>query len=389
MLRKPLLSGLLVALAACGSHQAPVARPPAAPSPTFTLRGQFNIAALTEFPETSGLRFGGISGLAPTTAEGEFLGVSDDHDSVRIYRLRASADGSEFRMQPLDYIRLQQPGSDPSSLDTESLALTPDGHMLVVSEGMGSAEPRLPPAVLEFAPDGAFIRALTVPERFVPNPTGPLVRGVRSNFGFESIAITPQGRLLVGTESSIVQDGDLTTFDHGAPARIIEYVRQGARYEPAREFVYMVEPVHRPPFDPGLAVNGLVDLLALDEHVLLALERSYVAEAGDTGRDMNKIRLFRIDLRGATDVSRVDSLKDAPWVTPVAKTALFDLSQVPGLSPELAPSLDNFEALAFGPLFPDGRVSVILASDDNFNRAQRTWFLLFAVDGLTRPQRIQ
>jgi hypothetical protein len=114
-----------------------------------------------------------------------------------------------------------------------------------------------------------------------------------------------------------------------------------------------------------------------------------VAEAGDTGRDMNKIRLFRIDLRGATDVSRVDSLKDAPWVTPVAKTALFDLSQVPGLSPELAPSLDNFEALAFGPLFPDGRVSVILASDDNFNRAQRTWFLLFAVDGLTRPQRIQ
>ena len=389
MLRKPLLSGLVVALAACSSHQSPVASPPAAPSPTFTLRGQFNISALTEFPETSGLRFGGISGLAPTSAEGEFLGVSDDHDSVRIYRLRASADGSEFRMQPLDYIRLQQPGSDLSSLDPESLALTPEGHMLIVSEGMGSAEPRLPPAVLEFGPDGAFIRALTVRERFVPNPTGPLVRGVRSNIGFESIAITPLGRVLVGTESSIVQDGDLTTFDHGAPARIIEYVRQGARYEPAREFVYMVEPVHRPPFDPGLAVNGLVDLLALDEHVLLALERSYVAEAGDTGRDMNKIRLFRIDLRGATDVSRVDSLKDAPSVTPVAKTALFDLSQVPGLSPDLAPSLDNFEALAFGPLFPDGRVSVILASDDNFNRAQRTWFLLFAVDGLTRPQRIQ
>lgn len=390
MLRKPLLSGLLVALAACGAREPPSPSPPVrTPSPTFSLRGQFNIPPLTEFPEASGLRFGGISGLAPTGKAGEFLAISDDDDNARVYRLRASGDGSDFRVQALDCIKLQFPGAGPSYLDPESLVLTPDGRMLIVSEGMGNAEPRVPPAVLEFGPDGTFLRSLAVPDRFVTNPTGPLARGVRSNIGFESIALTPGGRLFVGTESAIVQDGDLTTFEKAAPARIIEYVSHGARYEPAREFVYMVEPVHRPSFEPGLAVNGLVELLALDEHALLALERSYVAEAGDTGRDVNRIRLFRIDLRGATDVSRFDSLKDAPSFTPVAKTALFDLSRVPGLSPELAPSLDNFEAMAFGPRLPDGRVSLILASDDNFNRAQRTWFLLLAVDGLTRPLRIQ
>ena len=388
MLRKTLLAGFLAAVAACSVRESPVSSPATAPVPTFSLRGQFNVPPLTVFPQPSGPRFGGISGLAPTSTEGEFLAISDDHDSARVYRLKASGVGSDFRVQAVDYVRLQVPGSGPSSLDPESIALAPGGRILIVSEGMGNIEPRLPPAVLEFGRNGSFVRALRVRDRFVPNETGPLAKGVRSNMGFESITVTPAGRVLVGTESAIVQDGDLTTFDKGAPARIIEYVRQGDRFDPAREFVYLVERVHKPPFEPGLAVNGLVELVALDEDTLLALERSYVAEAGGTGRDMNRIRLFRISLRAATDVSGFDSLKNVAF-TPVAKVPLLDLSHVPGLSPELAPSLDNFEALAFGPRLPDGGVSVIMASDDNFNRAQRTWFLLFAAEGLTRPLRVQ
>jgi hypothetical protein len=332
---------------------------------------------------------GGISGLAATAVPGEFLGISDDHDTPRVYRLRMTGSGSTFRVAAVDYIPLRLPPSGPSHLDPEGIARSPNGNMLIVSEGMGSAEPRLPPAVLEFGPGGALIRSLPVRDRFVPNETGPLVKGVRSNSGFESIAITAAGRVFVGVESAIVQDGELATFETGTPARIIEYVSRGGRYEPGREFVHVVEPVHRPPFEVGLAVNGLVELLALDEGTLLALERSFVSEAGDGGGGMNRIRLFRIDLRGATDVARFDSLKDAPSFTPVAKTLVLDLSRVAGLSPELAPSLDNFEAIVFGPRLPGGGVSLILASDDNFNAAQRTWFLLFRVDGLSAGLRIQ
>ena len=65
---------------------------------------------------------------------------------------------------------------------------------------------------------------------------------------------------------------------------------------------------------------------------------------------------------------------------PVSKTLLLDLSTVPGLSPELAPSLDNFEGMAFGPKLPDGRATLILVSDDNFQTSQRTWFLVFAIE---------
>jgi hypothetical protein len=54
------------------------------------------------------------------------------------------------------------------------------------------------------------------------------------------------------------------------------------------------------------------------------------------------------------------------------------LSDVQGLNPELAPSLDNFEGMTFAAPLPDGRPAFIMVSDDNFNKAQRTWFLQFA-----------
>jgi hypothetical protein len=136
-------------------------------------------------------------------------------------------------------------------------------------------------------------------------------------------------------------------------------------------------------------VNGLVELLALGDDVLLALERSFVAEAGNTGRNTNRIRLFRVDLAGATDVSSMDTVQGMNGIAAAAKTLVLDLSDVAALSPELAPSLDNFEGLAFGAQLPDGRRTLIVVSDDNFNQTQRTWFLQFAVGAAGRAQQVQ
>jgi len=43
------------------------------------------------------------------------------------------------------------------------------------------------------------------------------------------------------------------------------------------------------------------------------------------------------------------------------------------------PKLDNFEGMVLGPRLPDGRRSLILASDDNFSSAQRTVFVALAL----------
>jgi 3-phytase len=385
--RTALLAVVTAAITACAGGTPPrVAADRVTESTRLALAGQFSIQPLTQFPPGTGPHFGGISGLAATQDPGVFVAISDDRENSRVYRLRLSGHGSDFRAEPLEFIPLQRPPAAPADADPEGIALLPDGHLIVVAEGSARAEPRIPPSIQEYGPRGAFVKALPVRDRFVPDRTGAQTKGVRSNLGFESVTITKGGRLLVGTESPLLQDGDPTTFDKGGPSRILEYVRRGGDYHPAREFVYTVEPISRPVFEVGLAVNGLVELLSVDEHVFLALERSFVAEAGNTGRNMNRIRLFLIDLRGASDVSAYDSLQSAPSITPVKKVLLVDLSSVPGLSAELAPSLDNFEAIAFGPPLPDGRQTLILASDDNFNIAQRTWFLLFAID---ISQRIQ
>jgi hypothetical protein len=251
-------------------------------------------------------------------------------------------------------------------------------------------EPRVPPAIIEFGPNGEYLRQIEVPDRFVPNATGPLTKGVRANFGFEALAMTSDGsRLYTASETALAQDGDVTTIGRGANSRLVEYVRRGRTYVPGREFVYPVEPVFEPPFEAGLAVNGLVDLIALDDGRLLAMERTYVEEAGNTGRGLNRIRLFRVDLTGATDVSSMESLREAGGFEPVTKAPLLDLSNVRGLSPELVPALDNFEGMAFGPRLPDGRPSLLLVSDDNFNPTQRTWFVLLGLGEPRRAQRVQ
>jgi hypothetical protein len=374
------LALVLMAAAACGATRDVASRPDVPADPvTFSLRGQFSIAAQARYPHTTGLLFGGISGLAAVADGKELLGLSDDRRGSRVYRFGLSGTGATFKVETLEVIQLGAVPPSVGDLDPEGLVALPNGNLLVSSDGIGT-EPRVPPVIVEFLGTGAFVREVPIPDRFKPNPTGPQVKGVRTNTGFESLTLSADGNhLFTASEAALVQDGEMPTFDQGSPSRIVEFGRDGDSFTPRREFLYMVEPTYRPPFTPGLAVNGLVELLALEGGDLLALERSYVQESGAAKpRDMNHIRLFRVSLAGATDVSKIESLKDAPNAVPVKKTLLFDLSDVPGLSPELAPSLDNFEGMAFLSPLPDGRSAFILVSDDNFNPVQRTWFLQFA-----------
>src|SRR5690606_39715627 len=93
----------------------------------------------------------------------------------------------------------------------------------------------------------------------------------------------------------------------------------------------------------------------------------------------NVVRVYRVNLRGATDVSGIEPLASVSGISPVSKRLVLDLASVTNLPPELTPLLDNFEGMAFGPRLPDRRGTLILVSDDNFNPTQRTWLLRFAV----------
>ena len=176
--------------------------------------------------------------------------------------------------------------------------------------------------------------------------------GVRPNLGFESAGV--HGRhLFVGAENALYQDGPAATIANGSPARILRYILRTRRVD--REWVYVTDPVAEPPVPATqFSVNGLVELLPLDDHHLIAMERSFSVGAPDTG---NTIKLYAVTLGHHT----------------AQKTLLLDLD-------ELGIPLDNVEGMTFGPQLRNGRRSVVLVSDNNFAPAQFTQFLLFALD---------
>lgn len=360
-------------------RQPEIRKPLSPPSLTsLTLDGQFSIAPLGRYPEVTGLPFGGISALAPGREETELFGLSDVRLGRRIYSFFIEGSGGSLRVTTSGIIPLEAApgGAQP---DHEGLIVLPNGNFLVSSEGTATL-PRQPPAIEEYGRQGQFVGAFTVPAHFAPEPTGEQTRGARPNAGFEALAISPDGkRIFVGTESALVQDGPMATLEAGTRVRILEYQERDERYQAAREFAYDLEPVHKPSYAPGTTNNGLVELLALDRTTLLALERSFAQNPKDASASENRIRIYRISVAGATDISGIESLKDRTDVVPVTKTLVLDLSDVAGLTTDLAPTLDNFEGMTFGPRLPDGRASLVLVSDDNFNPAQRTWFLTFAI----------
>jgi hypothetical protein len=368
--------GVSLGLVACAGHPPPRVAPSPATS-GLVLIGEFifppqAVDALKE------ARFGGISGLATDLSTGDLLGVCDDSDKSRVFVFRTrGVESGEFGVDLRAYLPLPAVRDRPL-LDPEAIAVTLGGRIFVASEGLGNRDPRVPPAIVEYNRRADYIGALPIPDKFMPPVTGPITRGVRANAAFESLTLTPDQRhMFTATETALAQDGEPANFEHGTMSRILEYEISGGSFLPRREFAYPVEALPKSASTKGFFINGLVELLALSDTEMLAMERGY-AEPPDGGRAMNRIRIFRISIAAATDISAMDSIRGRSGIAPVRKTLLLDLADERRLSAELA-NLDNFEGMAFGPLLPDNSRSLLIVSDDNFSPRQRTAFLAFRI----------
>ena len=350
---------LAIALVGVGPAQA-------APSTELEFLGQQIFPTSTQFQGTA---FGGLSSIAYDERRQVFYVLSDDQVNARFYTLRIGVATGAPAVQILAVTTLRDASGQPFaplSLDPEGLALTKDDTLVITSEGF--ANRLIDPWVREFGLDGRQLDSLPVPSAFLPNAAG--TRGVRQNLGFESAATPPNGRFLfTATEAALVQDGPPATVGAGSPARILRYNLQQQRLD--RQYVYWTDPIAEPPVPANqFAVNGLVELLPLNNQFLLAMERSFSVGAPGTG---NTIKLYEVALPGADDVNGFDSLALVlDSIEPVEKTLLLDLDV-------LGIPLDNIEGMTFGPDLPDGRRSLILVSDNNFSPAAFTQFLLFAV----------
>jgi len=247
--------------------------------------------------------------------------------------------------------------------DLEAIVALPDGRFVMSEEGHIDAKTHevWQPALLESTHDGIVTGVIQFPKEF--QITGDGKTGLHDNQGFEGLTITPRGRLIAGLEQPLIQDG-LTSFERVGPGRLVEFVRSGSTFKPGHQWRYIISPTPRVEnFDAicNDGENGLVELLALSETTLISMERACL-QTTDRQFTANAIQLFSVELIGGE----------------ARKKLLLNFDNVaPRLSSALT-RLENFEGLTFGPIV-NGEKTLLIVSDDNFRKTQKTSFLLFGM----------
>ena len=184
--------------------------------------------------------------------------------------------------------------------------------------------------ILETGRDGRTRARHDVPEKFIAGPA-PSRTGLRHNSGFEGATASPSGVFVFGAEASLAQDGDVVGFDRPAFCRLVTYRRDGSRLVPGAEYVYPIGPAARTDLVDAYLDSGLVEIVALSDVKLLALERDFLSERGPDAakrRTLNRARIFTVELVDATDVSGVRSLAEASDWRPVRKELLLDFDDI-------------------------------------------------------------
>ena len=310
-----------------------------------------------------GTSVGGLSALTYDVRRGVYYSLVDNGPAAtseaRFYTLRIPTKGGTLGTpEILDVTTLRDANGQPftaSNFDGEGLTLTRRGDLLASSE--------TEPSIRRFSIDGELLEELPVPQKFRVASQGQAQR----NQTFESLALAPNGRsLFTAVEGPLTPDG--RTAEGENRIRILRYEDRGpGGFQPVEEFFYLTE--------PG---QGVVEIVALSEDELLVLERGFQSGVGNT------VRVFRVSLSGAEDVSDEPSLA-APGLAPVEKELLVDVADcpasgatTPGTQPN--PLLDNYESLALGPRLPGGRRALLLQSDDNFSAGQVTRVVALGVE---------
>ena len=326
-----------------------------------------------------GTLVGGLSGIDYDAAADLWYIVSDDKSEkspARFYVAKLAFDKAGLSSVDIEHAvtLLQADGkSYPDAKtggevpDAESIRRDPQsGDLWWVSEG----DPKLglSPFLRVASPDGKFVETVPTPAMFRMDKGAEF--GPRRNFAFEGLSFAPDGNSVwIATESALAQDGPIATPSAGTVTRITHLDRDGKVLE---QFAYPLDPIQGVPAGKGGGDNGVSEFLALDDTRALVLERSGVE--GADGIWTLYIRIYEIDTTGATDIAAMPSLAGAGY-QPVAKRLVIDLAKAPDIG-----SIDNIEGMAWGPLLPDGKRSLVLVSDNNFNQPhQITQFLAFEV----------
>ena len=287
-------------------------------------------------------------GTAPSLATG----------SVNYFTGRSDAFGAGNSLNP-----------DNARLDTESIRVSADGKSVFISDEYG-------PYIYQFdRATGVRLRSFALPANLAVATLGATTAtegspfntsGRVANKGMEGLAITPDGRTLVGfMQSPLLQDGG----DGGQYNRFVTIdIASGATHQYAYDNKM------------GTKTYNSSEILALNDHEFLVLERDGKG-LGDGSKAVVK-SVMKVDLAGAADVS-ADSGATALAAKAIKPTLFLDIAaalKAHGYSDTQIPA--KLEGMAFGEDVVVGgatKHTLYVANDNDF--------LATAPDGQANPNQ--
>jgi len=228
-----------------------------------------------------------------------------------------------------------QNSGDPKDarFDSEGIRVSNDGRRVYISDEYG-------PYVYEFDRLlGVRLRSFQLPAPFYVTNLSPVganeisgnTVGRTANKGMEGLAITPDGRTLVGImQNALIQDAN-----EGATKLLRIVTIDIASGNVTHQYAYLLT-----------TGSGVSEMLALNEHEFLVDERDGKGRAN--GDNAKVKQLFKIDLAGAVDISAMDGTTASTHA--VGKTLFVDLVKVltaNGIAAGEIPA--KIEGITFGP----------------------------------------
>ncbi|UOQ93296.1 esterase-like activity of phytase family protein [Halobacillus shinanisalinarum] len=336
------------------------------------LIGAFNLPHEMTY---KGTVVGGFSGITYNPHNNKWLIISDDrsyHNPARLYEAKINYNFRGFQTVNLvDITYLKQPGNTvyPNKnqflsstegivADPESIRFDPQNRSIwYTSEGDRSLG--LNPFIRQATPDGSFISELPLTETAIMDEQ--YEKGFRNNLALEGSTFSADGETYwTAMEGPLLQDDAIPTPESGALSRITQYDREG---NVLAEYAYPIDAIPEQPGDGKHADNGVTEILAINDQELLVLERASVQ--AEDGSYSNYVRVYKINVNGATDISSMESI-DKENIIPFQKELVVNLNTL------ALDKVDNVEGMTWGKKLPNGNDTLVLVSDNNFNRSQIT-----------------
>ena len=368
-------------LFSCSTSQKVTQVQPVSTLKSIRLLGQYDIPYGLSFKNTT---VGGLSGIDYDSKHGLYYLICDDRSAInparfytaKIFVTQTGIDSIAFvsvnyLLQP-DGTTFPNNKKDPHHTpDPEAIRFNPVNNTLVWSnEGERIVNDKQVvlsnPTVHIIDTSGKYAGHFQLPANLQMHSEK---KGPRQNSVLEGMSFADNyASLFINVEEPLFDDGPRAdTTNNNAYIRILKFDVKSRLN--TKQYAYPLDAVpYRPDPPDAYMINGVPDILFIADDKLLVIERSF-----STGRLACAVKLYIADLSVASDISKIPSLQTGLSFKAAAKKLLFNMD-------ETGTYIDNIEGICFGPVLPNGKKSLLLVADNNFNPIQKSQVFLFEIN---------